>query len=148
MAVDTTRESFQRCVSEPLAIVSIFLQGMQDHGPSRVAYEHVLPYLNGNACHVQLSFDFASPQGQASFLTRLNTLVDLFETGSLQRCVDNFFRHCSSNNVLRFRRFLVFLTSHSDPDRGDLHTSPSGFSAPPAEVSLTFALRFRWRAHY
>ena len=38
----STRESFLRTVSEPLAIVSITLQGIADDGPSRPSY---VPYV-------------------------------------------------------------------------------------------------------
>jgi hypothetical protein len=80
----STRESFPRCVSEPLAIVSITLQGLADDGPSRPAFDHIVPYLRGNACYVNVDFNFSSDAETQSFSERLDTLVDYFE-GDLQR---------------------------------------------------------------
>lgn len=81
----STRESFLRTVSEPLAIVSITLQGLADDGPSRPSFEHLVPYLRGNACYINLDFNFGSLPEIHSFSERLETMVDLFESGQLQR---------------------------------------------------------------
>lgn len=105
---DSTRESFPRCVSEPVAVVSIYLQGMQDLGPSKVAYEHLVPYLNGNTCHVGMDFNLDTPQGQTSFRDRLQSVVDLFETGSLQRCVGHIYRYKFVKICLDFDAFSYF----------------------------------------
>jgi hypothetical protein len=74
-----------RCVSEPLAIVSITLQGLADGGPSKLTYEHLVPYLRGNTCYVNIDFNFGTIAETQSFSERLEALVDLFETGELQR---------------------------------------------------------------
>lgn len=87
------RESFPRCVSEPLAVVSITLQGMADDGPSKAVYHHIHPYLRGNACYVNLDYNFGTAPDLASFSDRLNSLVDAFETGELQRYVNGAFKY-------------------------------------------------------
>lgn len=87
------RESFPRCVSEPLAIISITLQGMPDDGPSKAIYEHLIPYLQGNTCYVNIDFNFGTNHDSTSFLERLNSLVDLFVTGELQRCVNSALKY-------------------------------------------------------
>lgn len=79
------RESFLRCVSEPLAVLSIILQGMPDEGPPKIVYEHLVPYLQGNACYAKVDFNFGTPKGCASFTTRLNALVKMFQAGQLKR---------------------------------------------------------------
>jgi hypothetical protein len=84
------RESFPRCVSEPLAIVSITIQGMADDGPSKATYDHIRPYLRGNACYINIDFNFGTILDSTSFFERLDSLVDLFETGELQRYVNGF----------------------------------------------------------
>lgn len=38
--------------------------------------------------------------------------------------------------MFRFRRFFVFLTTHSEPETGYLHTSPSGHPVTTAHVGL------------
>lgn len=81
----STRESFPRTVSEPLAIVSITLQGLADDGPSRPTFEHLIPYLRGNTCYINLDFNFGSLPEIQSFSERLEAMVDLFESGQLQR---------------------------------------------------------------
>jgi hypothetical protein len=81
----STRESFPRTVSEPLAIVSITLQGLADDGPSRPLFEHLVPYLRGNTCYVNIDFNFGSLPDIQSFSQRLEIMVDLFESGQLQR---------------------------------------------------------------
>ena len=81
----STRESFPRCVSEPLAIVSITLQGLADDGPSRLIFDHLVPYLSGNLCYAHLDFNFGSVPEITSFSERLETLETLFESGELQR---------------------------------------------------------------
>lgn len=72
-------------MSEPLAIISITLQGLADDGPSKATYEHLVPYLHGNACYVNIDYNFGTDKDSESFSKRLNSLADLFETGQLKR---------------------------------------------------------------
>jgi hypothetical protein len=59
---------------------------MPDNGPAKVVYEHLAPYLHGNAAYVHIDFNFGSKHDKDSFLSRLNTLVDLFKIdGKLNR---------------------------------------------------------------
>ena len=83
--ISSTRESFPRCVSEPLAIISITLQGFPDDGPSRTTFDHLVPYLKGNTCYVNLDFNFGSGLEHQSFVERVETLVDLLKSGELAR---------------------------------------------------------------
>ena len=60
---------------------------MPDNGPAKVVYEHLVPYLQGNACYIHIDFNFGSENDRDSFLHRLDTLVNLFEIGGkLNRC--------------------------------------------------------------
>lgn len=139
----STRENFPRCVSEPLAILSITLQGLADNGPSRLTFEHLVPYLCGNTCYINVDFNFGSIPEIQSFYERFETLADLFESGELQRWANNEYVIVTAKIPPRFRRFFVFLGTHSDPLRGDLHITPGNqFSATAEQVkpsSLNFA---------
>ena len=72
-------------MSELLAVISITLQGLPDDGPARSTFDHLVPYLKGNACYVNLDFILGSENEIQSFNKRLEFLVDLFESGELQR---------------------------------------------------------------
>lgn len=41
--------------------------------------------------------------------------------------------HSCTKVLYRFRRYSVFLTTHSDPERGDLHVAPGEQFASAAE---------------
>jgi len=58
---------------------------MADNGPQRAVYEHLVPYLQGNACYVNVDFNFGTPQDSDCFKNRLNSLVEMFQEGQLQR---------------------------------------------------------------
>ena len=46
----------------------------------------------------------------------------------------------------RFRRFCVFITSHSDPTSGDLHIAPKKkYAAPINKVYITTSFKFHVR---
>jgi len=124
----STRESFPRCTSEPLAIISITLQGLADDGPPKVAYEHIVPYLRGNACYVNIDFNFGTDQDSQSFSKRLDRLADCLEKGELKRYVNvhlKYLQRSLPKILSRFQRFFVFLCTHSGPERGDLHMVPN-----------------------
>lgn len=80
----STREVFSRCVSEPLAIISITLDGMSDAGSPKVVYETLVPHLKTNVCYINIDFSLAHVGGAVSYAEWANTLVDLFETGCLR----------------------------------------------------------------
>lgn len=130
---DSTRESFPRCVSEPLALISITLQGFADDGPSRPTFEHLVPYLRGNTCYVNIDFNIASGIERQSLSERLENLDALFESGELQRLVRKAYATAAGLTLPRFRRFFVFLSTHSDPERGDLHIAPGSQASAPSE---------------
>lgn len=65
--------------------MSITLQGLADDGPSRPTFEQLVPYLKGNACYAHLDFNLGSEIEEQSFYERLDSLVDLFESGQLKR---------------------------------------------------------------
>ena len=44
-----------------------------------------------------------------------------------------FFQSIDTSFSAQIRRLLILLTTHSDPDRGDLHAC-KGYAAPPDEV--------------
>jgi hypothetical protein len=58
------------------------LQGMKDI-PSIIAYHHIQSWLCGNLVHVDFDFDLLKNEDDAK--TRLNSMLDRFESGNLKR---------------------------------------------------------------
>lgn len=82
--VASTRESFPRCVSEPVLVISITLEGMPDTGPPRVFYESLAPYLRGGIAYAVLQYNFNTAKGMNSYVERANSLVDMVRSGCLK----------------------------------------------------------------
>ncbi|TEB22814.1 hypothetical protein FA13DRAFT_1640702, partial [Coprinellus micaceus] len=92
-----------------VAIISFRLAGMDHMGDTaQGVYEHVHPYLQGNVVLFCMEFDFTKPSKSASVPTFCSMLSPW---------------PCS------ITRFLVFLTSHSDPVTGDIHVQPENRGA-------------------
>ncbi|KAF8800473.1 hypothetical protein BYT27DRAFT_7117398 [Phlegmacium glaucopus] len=120
-STSSTRQNWPQVLATPLAIISIHLKGMNDT-PSVVTYYHLLPWLQGNLVHVNLNFSFQSSDND--FESRLNTMLDRFEFGDLKEPYDPW---C---------RFLIFITSHSDPNTGYIHIGPNNIGSVPIEELL------------
>lgn len=50
-----TQESFPHCVLELLVIISMTLKGLANDGPLRPMFEHLVPYLRGNICYININ---------------------------------------------------------------------------------------------
>lgn len=82
MSVSSSRENWPNIITDPLAIISIHLEGMTDI-PGFIAYHHIHPWLHGNAIHIDLDFNFDDiPKND--FASRLGTMLDSFECGHLK----------------------------------------------------------------
>ena len=128
------RENWPRIDATPLAIISIHLQGMVD-STSLITYHHLAPWLQGNLVLVDLMFNFDDPQND--FESQLDTMLQDFEEGDYKEYVNSYLIFLALNISIRWTRFLVVITTHSDPCTGDLHIAPGNTgSAPAHEVSL------------
>ncbi|GLB45909.1 hypothetical protein LshimejAT787_3700120 [Lyophyllum shimeji] len=104
----TTRESFAQCSSPALVVISIRLASVNAIGDSaRVVFHNIAPFLPHKVAFVDLPWDFGDPRAEEAYDTNLQDLVQRLKTGDLKS----------------FRTFSIFLTDHSDPERGDLHIS-------------------------
>ncbi|KAF9471691.1 hypothetical protein BDN70DRAFT_901143 [Pholiota conissans] len=130
----STRERYLRCASEPLVIIFIYLQGFSGGGPPRIIYESLIPYLKTHVVFIRLDYCFATSKDVASYHTRSSAVVDLFTGKGVYA-------------PLRCRRFSVFLASHSDPMRGDLHFAPGAKGANKAAVVLESLFGGRLGSH-
>ncbi|KAF8874813.1 hypothetical protein CPB84DRAFT_1667114, partial [Gymnopilus junonius] len=84
--------------TEPLAIISIHLQGVKDTGtPSLLVYNHLVQWLLGNLYHIDINFNLDSAK--------------IFFLYLLQ--------------IFRCKCFLVFLITYSDPESGCLQVGPN-----------------------
>ncbi|GLB45884.1 hypothetical protein LshimejAT787_3500120 [Lyophyllum shimeji] len=74
---------------------------------ARVVFHNIAPFLPHKVAFVDLPWDFGDPRAEEAYDTNLQDLVQRLKTGDLKS----------------FRTFSIFLTDHSDPERGDLHIS-------------------------
>jgi hypothetical protein len=105
---------------------------------SHVTYHHLAPWLQGNLVLVDLMFNFDDPQND--FESQLDTMLQDFEKGNYKEYINFYLVFLTLNISISWTRFLVVISTHSDPRTGDLHIAPGNTrSVPPAEVSfLTF----------
>lgn len=105
---------------------------------SLITYHHLAPWLQGNLVLVDLMFNFDDPQN--AFESQLDTMLQDFEEGEYKEYVNFYFFFLALNISIRWTRFLVVISTHSDPRTGDLHIAPGNTgSVPVDEVSfLTF----------
>jgi hypothetical protein len=135
----TSRQLWPKIITSPVAIISIHLEGMGDV-PSLLAYHHMFDWLHGNVVHVSLDFHFADVP-QNDFESRLNAMLVAFEKkGPFEECVSITLIIMRLIFVLlRWTQFMVFITTHSDPETGYLHIMPkNGGSAPVQDVNHFF----------
>jgi len=105
---------------------------------SLITYHHLAPWLQGNLVLVDLMFNFDDPQND--FESQLDTMLQDFEEGDYKEYVNFYLIFLALNVSIRWTRFLVVISTHSDPHTGDLYIAPGNTgSVPPDEVSfLTF----------
>lgn len=113
------RENLPKVITTPLAIIAIHLQGMTDRG-SVIVYHHLAEWLQGNLVLVDLTFNFDDPNNQ--FESNLDTMLESFETGDFKE----------------WTRFLVVITTHSDPETGYLHIAPGHTASAPVDELFNF----------
>ena len=101
-------------------------------------YYHLMPWLQGNLVLVDLMFNFDDTQN--NFESQLDIMLQDFEEGDYKEYINLILFFLALNISIRWTRFLVVISTHSDPRTGDLHIAPGNTaSAPPDEVSfLTF----------
>ncbi|GLB38108.1 hypothetical protein LshimejAT787_0411590 [Lyophyllum shimeji] len=117
----TTRESFAQCSSPALVVISIRLASVNAIGDSaRVVFHHIAPFLPGKVSFIDLPWDFGDPRAEEAYDTKVQNLVHRLKTGDLKS----------------FRTFSIFLTDHSDPERGDLHISSNEQGAAKVSAVL------------
>jgi len=128
------------CSAEPLAILSFRLSSIDGKGlPHNLVYHHVRPYLLQNIIKIDMPFDFSSQKGLKAYSQLVDKLVTRLTSGDLKRQTILFcFSTIFTKVFNRYKRFATYLTTHSDPERGDLHfASLNKGAAQVAEVPLT-----------
>ena len=105
--------------------------------PSLLAYHHLHDWLHGNVVHVSLDFHPVDVP-QNDFESRMDAMLAAFEKkGAFEEYVSITFivLRLIFLVLLRWTQFMVFITTHSDPDTGYLHIAPkNGASVPVQEV--------------
>ena len=110
------------------------LQGMVDSA-SLITYNHLAPWLQGNLVLVDLMFNFDDSQN--NFETQLDNMLQDFEEGDYKEYVNFYLFFLVLSISITWTRFLVVISTHSDPCTGDLHIAPGNTgSVPVDEVSL------------
>ncbi|KAF8199436.1 hypothetical protein BJ912DRAFT_948987 [Pholiota molesta] len=126
----STREFWPKIITVPLAIISIRLQGIKaSETPVPSLYHYLVPWMDGNLVSFDIDFDFSKKSGCKDFEKRLGDLIRFFTEGE--------FRDCA--------RFMVFLSTHSDPTNGHLHIAPGNGAEVPVKKLLDtlFSADFR-----
>ena len=105
--------------NDPLTIIHLYLAGMNLHGsPPRLVYESFWSYFRPNdLLFVELEFDAGTPTKEADHQLKMASLVERL------RCTHS-------------ARVLVFISMHSDENRGDLfvgHCDHNGHEGPVAD---------------
>ncbi|KAF6752417.1 hypothetical protein DFP72DRAFT_1070364 [Ephemerocybe angulata] len=102
-----SRGNTQKLDSSPLCIIAFRLVGSPDAGSAEyVAYQRVYPYFRGNLALVTVWFNLEDDGAQINA-----TVGDLIDT-------------LNGEDFAHVSRFIITITTHSDPGRGDLHHLP------------------------
>ena len=104
---------------DPLAIIHLHLAGMDPHGsPPRLIYESLRSYFRPNDLFFfELPFDAGTLTKEVNHQSKMVNLVEQL------RCA-------------RFVRILLFISTHSEEDRGDLflgYCDEGGYKGPVAD---------------
>lgn len=96
----------------------------------------------GKLKRISVEVDFSTAQKRRSFKQAIKNL-----SGQLIGCVSILINYYSSNNTSRYRRFLVFISTHSTPDDGWfwVQPAPNEGSMSPSKVSI---ILFCWYIMY
>ncbi|GLB39709.1 hypothetical protein LshimejAT787_0702190 [Lyophyllum shimeji] len=114
ISVPTTREAFALCSTPALVVISIRLASVDRISDSaRVVFHNIAGYLPNRIAFVDLPYDLGNDEAFEAYNKKIDALVERLEKGDLKG----------------FRNFAVYLTDHSDPERGDLHFTVGGQGA-------------------
>jgi hypothetical protein len=97
---------------------------------SLITYHHLAPWLQGNLVLVDLMFNFEDPKND--FDSQLDSMLQDFEEGDYKEYFNFYFVFLALNILIRWTRFLVVISTHSDPRTGDLHIAPGNTGSAPA----------------
>lgn len=132
---------FSRADTSSLLIVTLRLSTMSVDGhPPAVVESHIKNYFplqsgnHGSLRFVDIPFSLLSRNETKDHKNRLNDLVREWKKWVFIFCCV-YFDLSSSICSQNYGRALVFLTTHSDPDRGDLHAA-KGAAATPDDVTI------------
>ncbi|KAH6911899.1 hypothetical protein BKA70DRAFT_1422613 [Coprinopsis sp. MPI-PUGE-AT-0042] len=104
------------------AVISFVLAGSEDFGdPTKAAFDALNSYLKGNVIFFRITFNFSS-------------------MAAVKRLIGHLMEELKSPAHQDIDRFLVSLTSHSDPSTGDVHTCPNNQTAAPLAEVLSILL--------
>ncbi|RDB19735.1 hypothetical protein Hypma_013176 [Hypsizygus marmoreus] len=100
------RETFPICKDPRLVILSFRLRSIPSAGSvAWLVYHDLYPYSPDHIVVVDVEYDFGSSDGVAAHALAMEAIVNRIETGDLST----------------FTSFAVYITDHTDPERGDLH---------------------------
>jgi hypothetical protein len=85
-----------------------------------------------------MDYNFNNPTSAASFQNRLENMIKMLkgkfkEYVRFNKYISNIKFICSS-----WKRFFIFLTTHSDPRNGFLHIGPNNCGSAPASEVIFF----------
>ncbi|KAJ3546321.1 hypothetical protein NMY22_g2097 [Coprinellus aureogranulatus] len=105
----------------PVILISFFLEGSDVVGsPVTSAYHALHSYFGDNIAHMVVKFD----------------LTEDMDTGPLTGVIQGLIKKLRSPTFRRCSRFIVSLTTHSDPERGDVHVVANNLGAIPVDQLL------------
>ncbi|KJA15890.1 hypothetical protein HYPSUDRAFT_1066647 [Hypholoma sublateritium FD-334 SS-4] len=106
----SSRENMVRIILEPIAIITIHLQRWHlFETPAVMAYQSIITFFHQHVVLIEIDYNFTNKTTINNFVNRLNKLLDEFKPGQ---------------RLERFRKFCIFVSTHSDPSTGDLHLGP------------------------
>ena len=128
------RSSILNFNASPIAILSLRLVGIPQEGDvGYTAYLHILPYYP-NALFVGLEFSLSDSEGVEEYHAQIDHAVQ-----RLQKYGQSFgYVDLQILITPRYDRFLVFITTHSTPDKGMLWFGHEHAAVPANEVAIAF----------
>lgn len=127
---------------DSLCILAFRLSGFKDDMClSNLIYLHLKCYFEGVSAskigRFSFEINFTSPSKVASLQKQIKQLLPKF-----QQYVFYLFYQVQHLYCLRFKRFLVFIATHSTPDTGDLwvQAKPNPSAVTPEQVSLIYIM--------
>jgi hypothetical protein len=91
------------------------------HNPSIITYHYLHFWLHGNLVHID--FDFNFEHFNNDFQICMDKMLDRFMNGNLSD--DNLLIIDYTYLLLaRWSRFMIFITTHSNPNTGYIHVAP------------------------